>query len=789
MIGELRFAGGWSPGWVFAVTTVMVLAVMAIYLRETRTLASPYRWLLPALRGSAVALVVLILAGPVWYRRQVIGTLGHVTFALDVSRSMSLTDSADADPAGSRLRRATRLLGGEPGRAGWIETLRPTHEIDVVAFAEGRPRRVWSTAEETETLSLDVLEASGTATDLASALEGAFEPRDPIADEQGRPATAPTPGDAAETRVRRSAVVLLSDGRDTTGRSATDAARRGGEGTAVHAVGIGSDQEPQDLGVLGVTYPESVAADGRLTGEIVLKHQGFSGDEARLRVEAFAETVWGETVPITGDGRQTVPFEIEIAPLVESRLAGVPRRVRRNTVVLELRAIVEPLPDEMTNDNNARDFRVAASIRDRRLLVLDGSSRWEVRYLRNLFERDPRWQVDTVLFGPGTDTPVPTWGDNPGELPATREALARYDAVIVGEIDGEVFDEAATYRLQDFVTRGGGLILVDGRYDRIRHLADRGLGDLLPVRHESAEPDAGGPQVRFVVPTAIGRDHPILNLMGRTEDLGEFWRRLPAPAEINPVVAKDDAEVWAEALSGDGRRYPWLVTRLYGSGRVFYLAAGETWRWRYKVADRFHSRFWNQLVQAAMQPPYSASDDFVALGTDRVQYAPGQRSSIRARLQDTRGEPVGDATVDAILVRGDEVVATVPLSVDDTARGTYTGLTAPLEVGGYDVRIRAAGFDSAALQASTPIWVEPPPTAELDRVSLDRQTLQRIADVSGGLFVDESSADRLLEELRPLSTGRIVESDFLLWQSYYWFAAVLILLTIEWWLRKRAGLV
>ncbi len=49
-------------------------------------------------------------------------------------------------------------------------------------------------------------------------------------------------------------------------------------------------------------------------------------------------------------------------------------------------------------------------------------------------------------------------------------------------------------------------------------------------------------------------------------------------------------------------------------------------------------------------------------------------------------------------------------------------------------------------------------------------------------------ARRLVERLSPLSQGKVVESETLLWQSDWWFGAVLLLLTAEWVLRKRAGM-
>ena len=39
-----------------------------------------------------------------------------------------------------------------------------------------------------------------------------------------------------------------------------------------------------------------------------------------------------------------------------------------------------------------------------------------------------------------------------------------------------------------------------------------------------------------------------------------------------------------------------------------------------------------------------------------------------------------------------------------------------------------------------------------------------------------------------MSEGRVIESDTVLWQSYWWFLPIVALLTIEWIIRKRAGL-
>ena len=782
MIASIRFAGDLNPASVVLMSGAAASIVFWIYFRESRAVATPYRYLLPTLRASAVALALLILSGPVWHRRQVVGTLGRVVFAVDASESMEMTDTLESESSRSRLDRALARLSGDGVNPGWLDSLVETHEVDVIAFSTGDPSLVWSSRDEQPSPSGFDLDAKGQRTDLSSGMATTLA------------TIASLAGDEIETEpgslANRAALVVMSDGRDNAGKAPLDLAERlKSNGVAVHTFGVGSEDEPTDIGIVNVIRPENVASDGRLAGEIVLRSLGEQAEEDDservLRIESNGKVVWQQTISAAKGPQQRIPFDLDVAALIGEIDGDIPRGVRRNSVVIDLRAAIDPPEADTNAQNNAAPFRVAASTRDRRLLVLDGSSRWETRYLRNLFERDPAWVVDTVLYGEGTDQPRVKRGEESGDFPNTREAMAKYDAIILGEVPPDQVREVDANLLRDFVTRGGGLIVIDGSYGRVKKLAQGLLPELIPVEYFDQSPLV----VQSIRPSRMGMDHPVLNLWGEKNELAEFWENLPPPPIVGHLRAQESTEVWADAVSKDGVTSPWLVTRMFGAGRVFYLASDQTWRWRYKVADRFHARFWNQLMNVVMQPPYSASDDFVALGSDKIEYDEGESATVRVRIQDTSGQPVGDATVDALLIADDRIVATVPLTVDDPARGTYRGQTPPLESGNYKIRVRASGLDSNALQATTPIWVGTPDLVELDRVSLSSGTLSQIAESGGGKYFHESSGDDILNTLKPLSSGSIIESDILVWQSFYWFWAIVMLLSAEWWLRKRAGLV
>jgi len=765
LIASLRFAGQLHPALVLGCALAAALIVVYFYLRETKSIAAPYSYLLPALRATAVVMVILILAGPTWHRRQTIGTLGRIIFAVDASHSMAVTDSEWSAADHTRLQQAITLLLGSDSENGWLADLSDSHWIEVVALSDGQAMTLWTNREESQIpLGFD-LSADGRVTNLTAAL--------------------PTPTQfGPETKADLLSVVLISDGNHNHGPSPVDRAKQlDAIGATVHTVGTGSPIAKPDLGIRRIDAPATVAIDALLRGKIIVHQQGLTGSELTARIVHDRQAVWQSQVTAT-PGINAIPFEFAIQPLIDRASKNSTLDLQRNLVAISLTAVIDELPREEFSENNRHEFRITATANQIKLLIVDGSSRWETRYINNLFQRDPRYDVQLRLFGPGTDAPTIQRGDQPGQLPDSGAELARYDAIILGEVPPEQWTPQDSTRLQQFVDRGGGLIIVDGHFDRIQELADDAFRELLPVEHLQ------GPAlpVESIRPTATGVDHPALQLWHDSTELTEFWRALPGPPTAPPVAADVSAEVLAELITANGLSRPWLVTRKYGAGRIFYLSTDQTWRWRYKTADRFHAKFWNRLLASAMHPPFSIENRFAALATDRVDYRVGDSATIRARVRGIDGRPRSDATVEGILFRDGQTVATIPLSIDDPARGTFRGQTPPLEPGEYSVGVRASGVDAKALDIRTPIWVVYDDSNELANLSLNDGMLENIASQAGGVYVHESDAERLLEEIQPRSEGRIVTSDTVLWQSYYWFTLVVLILTVEWLLRKRVGL-
>ncbi len=673
----------------------------------------------------------------------------------------------------TRLRRAELALTG--ATAETVAALREEHEVELLMM-HGSEAMSIQIDEFESVLNRD--DHQGDLTDLSSAI---------LTSQRTVQKTVGTSGSVGDAPVQKqTAVVLLTDGQHNSGPSPVQTAKiLGGQGVKYFCVSFGSANQAEDLAVVGVEYPELVFKSDQVRGAVILRDSMTESVPFVVQIRNGDDVLWQKELVSQNRPERRVEFEFAINELVDQLDDSLDSSVVRHSIPLNLQAVIVPLAEEAETNNNQRSFRLAAIKQSYKLLILDGRSRWETRYLRNVFERDEQWDVTTVIAGPGTDAQTLPRGDQTDQFPTSREALFEFDLIILGEISPKLFQSHEFDWLKEFVEiRGGGMVLIDGQRGKLRELLETSLGSLVPVEWK---PDATSLTPQSLELTERGAAESSLRLAVDDFQNRKFWTELPPPHTLVPVTALPGAEVLVEAKVGTDTEAA-IVTRNYGAGRVLYFAFDETWRWRYKSADLWHQRIWNQLATYVMPRPYAVSDEFVSIDTGPVSYDFGESVDVRIRLRGVDGKPAVGSTADALFWKNGKIEATVALEADPDIPGIYRGRSQSLSTGEYSVSIRASGMSDSALKARSELIVEGLESGEMTATNANEELLSQMSAASAGVMLREEDVGRLPELLRPFSHGRILESETLIWQSYWWFAAMILLLTIEWVLRKRAGL-
>lgn len=683
------------------------------------------------------------------------------------------------DPAASALKAALAkvdsmprwqriqalLLEGKPEQK-ILPELAKKHDVQVVLLENGAVKQFWQPGGENPALPATLPPTAGEITDLTSGLQFAV-------------------GD--QTKAEKGAVLLFTDGQHNSGEAPLDTARiLGGRKMPVYTVGVGSQVPPRDLAIVRVVVPDSVFFEDRVRGEVVLKEEVPSGLPFTLTIKDGDKTVFEKALLSEGKALRRVPFEFSVKELAEDRLKDTANRDGYEVLgaAMDLKAIVTGLEGDREASNNESAVRFRAVTQKRKILIVDGRPRWETRYLRNLFSRDEKWEVNLVMAGATNESGF-IRGDKDGTFPSDAKLLDGYDLIVFGEVPKTILKEDEMKWIADFVgKRGGAVVFIDGSRGTLRQYADTPIGPMIPVEW----PAGAGPLRSGVKSLSLTERASSIGAFSLTADLGsnaETWTKLPAPHWMSGGQPLPGSEILVEGDAGSGKVAA-AVLRPFGAGRVYYQAFDDSWRWRFEVADLYHVKFWNQLASFVAEQPFAARDKYAQVDAGQLTYNPGEQADLRARLRGVDGKPITDAAVSAALFRNGTKVATIPLNPDEG--GLYRGKTAALEPGNYEMALESGALPEGELKARTQFKVSAGTSLERTMLALNEELLRQVSVASGGEYYREEKADSLLAKLAPLSSGNVIESDTVLWQSWWWFLPIVGLLMVEWILRKRAGM-
>ena len=140
-------------------------------------------------------------------------------------------------------------------------------------------------------------------------------------------------------------------------------------------------------------------------------------------------------VTLSEDGREVGAQNVRLSATGEQELQFTYRPRQAGAHVLQVSAA--PLPGEVSRANNSRTARVRVVEKRLRILYVEGSPRWEYRYLKNAILRDPSIKLACLLMDSEPS------GGGEGNLkisgfPPDRKQLFEYDIVILGDVAADV---------------------------------------------------------------------------------------------------------------------------------------------------------------------------------------------------------------------------------------------------------------------------------------------------------------------------------------------------------------
>lgn len=779
--------------WARPVSTVVVVAafvaafVLTVFLyRRRQGLPFGIRMVLALFRLLALCLIVAVLFEPTATVKQTHTEKRRLPILVDVSQSMSVKDQRkrsedigeaavalgilplsstpedvkrsavsldgkqrEAIASASRLDLATSLLSKSAREM--LESIGEDLDVSYHAFGETMHR-----LGDGKNDSLAALQADSPETSIGGALEALAKT------ERGAPLAG---------------IVLLSDGLDTSSRRAEAVVRDLGiRGIPVYTVPVGI-ADPDDVSIRNVIMQDVAFTGDKVPVRVQLQSKGYEKRTADLTVSLNGRGVARQSVTFEG-GLQFVDifFNVDVAERGAARI-GVE---------------IEAFSDESTAANNRVERSVRVVNEKINVLCIEGSARWEFRYLRAMLKRDPR--INATFIGTRSQ---PELAQNSSEyiaaFPEDREEAFSYDLVILGDVDSAFFSTEAFQRLDELVReRGGSLLMLCGARFAPASYAGTPVERMLPVKFD---PDAEWEDVDesvYPVLTPEGRSSLVMTLETGRDENDLVWSRVAPLDRIPPLLApRPGATVLAELSDTQSRtdRYPLVAWQRYGTGKCMMMATDRLWLLRFKTGDKYHWRVWSQCVQFLTLSRLMGEHKRIRLETDRVTYPVDGRVRLYANLLDDDYEPLTQpgfeievSALDADGAAGDP--QRVTLRPDKSTPGLYEGYFSPPRAGGYRVEANAS---DRPLSNSTEFQVADL-RPELANTDMQIDHLRRIAELSGGEVLSALELQKLPALLNREPHTTSVRTDRPLWDNSLVALVLVGLLGFEWILRRRYDL-
>jgi hypothetical protein len=747
---------GWTASispwvWVLVILAAVGLAVLA-YAR-TR-LPAGARVAAGGLRAVLLLSLVALALGPRLERPRTRVERDRVLYLVDRSASMTIADGVGA----TRDDRMRALIAD---RLDVFGAVAEGKDARWYAFGSGvAPLRAW----ESGVPLLPAADEPGTR--LGGALASV------LSENAGHPV---------------SAVVVFSDGRSTDDLDDAALAPFRQASVPVIAVPLGSASQAPDIAVESATAPSVAFVDdtvpvrvGLVAGEIAPARPG------RIEVIDAATGVTLESADLTADdlarGAATVPVRMDSAGEQEWTVRYVPDgpdlSPANNESTLAIRFVDEPI----------------------RVLYLDGSPRWERRYLKNLLIRED--SIDSSCLILAADRRFQQAGDTVlASLPIDEAGWDAFDLIIIGDMRSDLLGERAVEAVRTQVgERGTGLLWLAGPSATPQTWGATALGDLLPVRLS----DAVAPLETWAEPVVIGST-PLADRLGLFRDLFDGggvddpeagWSRLRWSLRIDGSRIKASAETLAAARPvGDLSEPSSLVTAMrYGAGRTALVATDEVWRWRYGRGEAFTERFWLPLIRHLARPRLASLGSGVTLAPSASLVTVGQRVVVELAITDRTVAASTPPRLSAVASPEGGVAAlggAIPFTMtreDAAGEGParYRGAFTPLRPGGYEIRLTDAGVLPVSPASRIDAVAE---NDELRSPQTDHPALAALAEATGGRTLRPDDLEALPDAL---PNRRVIvplaPEVRTLWDHWAPLTLLLMIAGAEWVIRRRCRL-
>jgi hypothetical protein len=735
--------GSW---WLLllAIASVTALTLWA-YAKRLRETTGRWRWFALGLRLLAILLCLMAALRPKVTLNEKKKQAASLVYLIDRSKSMILADEVNGQ---TRWNVAKEILKQAQEQA---KTLGPDLNVKIHFFdsklSDAKPNEKGEYAEP-----------HGLETRLGTAILEANK--------------------AEQVNSKRIArMVIVSDFTSNNGPDPLEAARQvkgSDQAVKIIAVGLGSEtagNSQPDISLRDIVTSPTVFVKNQVEVRGTVVARGYNNQD--LNVELYVE---GQATPVA---KTTVKVKEGSESAQITGVKFVPQTPGEKLLTLK----VTPKEGEMSKQNNEMSTFVSVLSGGLNVLFLQGhNSTFEYRYLGRSIMQSTAIQMDGLAIR------RPASGDT-SEVDDSAFAAGKYNVYVFCNLPADFLTPKQHTLLAEAVRKGAGFIMLGGHASfGPGGWADTPVAGILPCDIHPGDREIEEPIK--LVPTSTGLETFILRVGANPAETAKIWDSMPPMSGTNRFGEPKRNTAVLATSPGPGAE-PVMMGMDAGLGRVLAFG-GETWVWARQTEEGrlAYRKFWRQTI-FWLSHKEDDSENQVKLSLDRRRIGVGEKLELTATVRDAKGAPIPDATYECKIQREAPDPMTEPVELYNQGeqwRAPPRYATEQLGVpGNYIATVisRRGGKEIGHDSARFLVYQD---DRELENPSADLKLAREIAELTGGELVPpEKLATHLKGIDRSAYTEYVTDSQYEVWDNWPFMLIFALILTLEWWLRKRHG--
>ncbi len=719
---------GLNSAWWVAILVAIVCLGAAIwyYQRSHPPLRPSLRLSLTFLRALALTLLAFVLLEPVLSLVRSETQQAQVAILLDNSASMKTSDAG-----GARLDTYRSAF-----QSAKIESL--SEKTGALLFDES--------VKTIASARFDSLSFSGQRSDIERALRFVT--------------------DNAE-QANTQAVLLVSDGAFNAGANPLYQAEQLAK--PIYVIGIGDTNEARDVSVQSLLTNELSYVGSTLAVNARIKAVGFGDRSVRVQLSDNGTKIAEQELQLR-ENQQNYSLSFEYKATTEG--------------MHKLSISCAALDGELTLKNNSLSEFVRVLSTKRKIVLFAGAPSPDVSFLKTALEADKSVQLRSYIQKTGSE-----FYDEAPNSAALREAE---QIIFVGFPISSTSQSVIQLVLSE-LQRGKPLLFITSQ--NLDYTKLRLLDEFMPFTVQSSRANEFS-VMADVRPSAAS--NPLLRIDGSAQDIDQ-WNTLPPLFRTETFVrVKPEAEVVATMkVNNVPLSDPLIVSRRFQKSKCVAVLGYGLYRWKLLGTgeDQAHGKGQSVDVLAHFMQNsmkwLQANDEekTVRIRSSRKQYASSERIEFVAQVYDAAMTPLENASV-TVKVSGGKEPRDIVLA--SQGAGRYSASMDALSEGDYSytgtvvVNNKAYGSDGGRFSVGDV-------ALEYQNLRMNVELLRSIAERSGGKFYYPKDAGSFADDLKQNKrfSDRVVShnSEYSLWNLAWLLAAALLCFSLEWLIRKRAGMI